>query len=346
MGGSKLSFKLKIILSLSGALFLSYFLYRLGDGTSPFFYKNKLLALKDQIIASLNFVGKNNSQTNKSLKTEIKTVYQQNSSLALISPTKTVKLINPSPTLAPVKNHYSQLTTPSLTPLPTLTLVFPTNIIYPTEVDLPNVLPTSSSIAQVNTIKPTKPPKPTPLILQTVRPGKNFDEVVESVSQIICIPKAMVRAVLQEEYGPWLKKIEADWTNKNTYHGPDPDYTGSTQIMGVMQMMGDTWQKIKPVVSSKVGGVDLSINVTYDAILGAAYHLWNISTYRGKDCQDWSLQYIAKAACKYGGGCIAGSRNYCLEVCNYYNQFSRQHKNCSKISKILSSDGKCNIIGK
>ena len=335
MGEIKLPFKFKILVSLVIAFCLSTLLYKLTDGISPIFSQKKALAILKTIsdfkIVTTKKTTQSSNQIGSFTKYEARTVTPTTSSPkpTSIFPTSKTYL---SPTA--VKNYY-----PTLTPITNAypTVFIPTQVIIPTEA----VDPT-----KVKTPKPSKTPKPTQIVLQAVRPGKNFDEVIENVSQIICIPKAMLRATLQEEYGAWLGKIEADWTNYNTYRGADGDYTGSQQIMGVMQMMGDTWQRIKTIVGAKVGGADLSIGVTYDAILGAGYHLWNISTYRGKDCTDWPLQNIAKAACKYGGGCTMGAHNYCVEVCQYYNQFGGQHKDCSRISKMLSNDGKCTIISK
>lgn len=329
MEGIKLPFRLKIVLSLIVAFCLSALLSRFTDGNSPIFYKDRALTFL-KTFSDLKIITANKTPTsNNQIGTFTKYEAEKNSPTLPPGPTYLFPTSKPYLSPTSIQNYYPTLI-PSVVVQPTSELI-PTEVVYPTQIKIP---------------KPSKTPKPTAVILQAVRPGKNFDEVIENVSQIICIPKAMLRATLQEEYGPWLKNIEADWTNKNTYYGPDPDYTGSQQIMGVMQMMGDTWQRIKTIVGAKVGGADLSIGVTYDAILGAGYHLWNISTYRGKDCTDWSLQYIAKAACKYGGGCTMGSHNYCVEVCLYYNQFGGQHKDCNRISKILSNDGKCNIIGK
>lgn len=188
------------------------------------------------------------------------------------------------------------------------------------------------------TPKPTKPPKPTPtptIKLQALRPGKNFQDAADIIQPIICIPSAMIMATLDNEYGPWMAGVEADWVNKNTYHGSDPhNNPGSTKVVSVMQMMEDTWSRIKPIVSQKFGGAEMSISVTFDAMAAGGYHLRNISlAMQDKiSCDDWPVKYILYGACRYNGACAAGAttyNQYAYDVCNAYNRYTPgPKKNC------------------
>lgn len=227
---------------------------------------------------------------------------------------------------------------PNQTNFPSQTI--PTNGLYPTGPGGPTYQPTNiPSIAQPSsTPKPTKPPKPTPtepIKLETVRPGKNFQEVANILQPIICIPQAMIMATLQKEWGPWMAKTQANWTSANTYPGFDPAENAPAQsIGGVMQMMADTWRKIKPYVSQKLGNAPLALSVTFDAMAGGAYHLHNVSlAMQDKiSCDDWPVKYILYGACRYNGGCAPGSYNYnqyAYDVCNLYNQYTKGlKKNC------------------
>jgi hypothetical protein len=198
--------------------------------------------------------------------------------------------------------------------------------------------PTITSYQPSVTPKPTKTPKPTPtptFALTNPRPGKNFQEVADILQPIICIPSAMIMATLEKEYGPWLGNVQANWVNNNTYNGSDPnDVSGSTKVTGVMQMMEDTWHRIKPYVGQKLGTTELSLTVTFDSMAAGAYHLRNISLamHDKISCDDWPVKYILYGACRYSGGCAPGAttyNQYAYDVCNYYNDFTKgPKKNC------------------
>jgi len=259
----------------------------------------------------------------------------------------TLPKITPYPTpvdLRSLSEMNNQLVFSNNTPVPNQTnfpsQVIPTNGLSPTNPIFPTYRPTSiPSIAVLSSPpKPTKKPKPTPtepIKLGTVRPGKNFQEVADILQPIICIPSAMIMATLQEEWGPWMAKTQANWTGANTYPGFDPAENAPAQsIGGVMQIMADTWRKIKPYVSQKLGNAPLALNVTFDAMAGGAYHLRNVSLamHDKISCDDWPVKYILYGACRYNGACVPGSttyNQYAYDVCNFYNQYTKgPKKNC------------------
>lgn len=203
-------------------------------------------------------------------------------------------------------------------------------------------LPTAAAPKPTAVPKPTKVPKPTAvpkLKLDARRPGSSFDEVVKIMSPIMCVPEAMMWATLENEYGPWLKNIEADWSNKNTMSGADTTaVSGSQSIIGVTQMMSDTWYRVKSNVMAKFTVDDMSLNVTFDSIAASAYHQRNVSL-AGQDkqpCDDWDVKYILYAACRYNGACPSNTmgqtqyyNEYTYKVCEAYNRFTTgQKKNC------------------
>ena len=205
----------------------------------------------------------------------------------------------------------------------------------------PFLTPTPYPLRPTPYIKPTKKPKPTaiPLLkLSDRRPGESFEEVISIVSPIMCVPKALLWGTLINEYGAWLNKIEADWDNKNTFPGTDvTSNQWSQSIFGVMQVMGDTWFRIKPYVMKKFIVSNMSLNVTFDSIAAAGYHLRNVSL-AGQDnqpCDDWDVKYILYAACRHNGACPANSfgkseyyNEYTYKVCKEYNNHSDKKKSC------------------
>lgn len=237
--------------------------------------------------------------------------------------------------LTPSNMIANQPKTPSTQP--TTKNIFPTNN-YP---NIPNKTntPIPPTTKPTNTPKPTKTPTPTVIKLQSVRPGKNFQDVAKILEPIICIPQAMIMATLTKEYGPWMNQVQADWTNRNTFKGSDSGETApATQVMGVMQMMADTWRRNKPNVSAKLGNASISIDVTFDAMAAGAYHLRNVSLAMQDHigCNDWPVKYILYGACRYNGACPGNTfgqtqyyNTYTYEVCNLYNQYtSGPKKNC------------------
>ena len=226
----------------------------------------------------------------------------------------------------PTTNPYPQVTSPKTQPTFYLT-PYPTG--YP--------LPYSPTPKLTNAPKPTKPPKPTPIKLQVVRPGKNFQDTANIVGEIMCVPPAMIMAILDNEYGPWMGQVEANWTARNTYTGSDPhNNPGSTIIPTscVMQIMEDTWSRIKPVLGNKNSSPKLSLAVTFDAMAAGAYHVRNVSlAMQDKvSCDDWPAKYILYGACRYNGACVPGSttyNQYSYDVCNAYNRYTNgPKKNC------------------
>jgi len=253
-------------------------------------------------------------------------------SLSTPSPVQTTGNNNPIFSNLPTTANSQQNQT--ISPIPTAINNNPTPTTY-------NQLPTPTNIPPTvkNTPKPkpTKPPKPTPtekITIGRVRPGKNFVEAAEVAGKIMCIPPAMILATLDKEYGPWKAKIEADWTNLNTYPGSDPhNKPGSTAVVSVMQMMEDTWSRIKPIISEKLG-TETSIAVTFDALAAGGYHLRNISLAMQDhvSCEDWPVKYILYGACRYNGACTPGAttyNQYSYDVCNNYNTYTKgPKKNC------------------
>jgi hypothetical protein len=221
---------------------------------------------------------------------------------------------------------------------------YPTSPAFPTD----DIQPTAKPGQPSNTPKPTSPPKPTKtpkptlITLAKTRPGKNWNDIFAMVSPLFCVPEGLLYGILQNEYGAWLGNVEGDWTNRNTFgwwgSQDDPrDNQGSQAIDSkvVMQMMDDTWWRIKTsgIMEKKLGEGDKSIMVTFDSIAASAWHLWNTSLYREKNCTSWPVKYIAKAACRYQGNC---SNTYCNNVCERYNTYGKSGKvNCAQIPQVI-----------
>lgn len=177
--------------------------------------------------------------------------------------------------------------------------------------------------------KPTKAPK---LTLEARRPGNSFQEVMETLSPIMCVPAPLMHATLENEYGPWLSKIEAEWDSKNTMQGSDTTaVSGSQTIIGVTQMMSDTWYRIKTYVMDKFTVNDMSLIVTFDSIAASAYHQRNVSLagQNHQPCDDWDVKYILYAACRYNGACPPNTmgqtqyyNDYTYKVCEAYNRYT------------------------
>ena len=230
-----------------------------------------------------------------------------------------------TPTRSPFNNSQITPTSPISHPLPTITSKWQS---------FPSPQPTS-------TPKPTKTPKPTPtptFFLTNPRPGQNIREVAEIVGKIMCVPPAMVYAIYDNEAGYLGPMVNANWVYYNTYQGSDPtDIPGSTAVFGVTQMMGDTWHRIKPYVGKKLGTTELSLNVTFDSMAAAAYHVGNISlAWKNKiSCDDWPVDYILYGACRYNGACPANTfgqkqyyNSYTYSVCESYNEYGGKQKKC------------------
>ncbi len=199
----------------------------------------------------------------------------------------------------------------------------------------------STTIKPTNSPKPTKKPKATPtptFALTNPRPGKNIREIAEIVGPLFCVPPAMVYAIYDNEAGYLGPKVNSNWIYYNTYQGSDPtDISGSTSVFGVTQMMGDTWHKIKPYVAKTLGSSDISLNVTFDSMAAAAFHIRNVSL-AGIDhvsCTNWPVKYILYGACRYNGACPANTmgqtayyNSYTYSVCASYNEYGADQKKC------------------
>ena len=232
----------------------------------------------------------------------------------------------------PTSTNFNNVPTGTWQPTPTLPRQSPTiggAAAGPTSVKVPT--PTKY-------VKPTKSPTPIPFKLTNPRPGKNIREVAELVGKIMCLPPAMVYAIYDNEAGYLGPKVTANWTYYNTYPGSDPtDVPGSTEVFGVTQMMGDTWHKIKPYVAQKLGTSAISLNVTFDSMAAAGFHIQNVSL-AGTDhvsCDDWPVKYILYGACRYNGACPANTMGqtqyynpYTYSVCASYNEYGAKQKNC------------------
>ncbi len=154
----------------------------------------------------------------------------------------------------------------------------------------------------------------------------------------MCVPPAMVYALYENEAGYLGPQALSNWEHYNSYQGTDPtDVPGSQAVFGVTQMMGDTWSRIKPYVAQKLGTDKLSLNVSFDAMAAAAYHVGNISlAWKNKvGCNDWPVSYILYGACRYNGACPADTfgkkeyyNSYTYNVCASYNRFANTQKNC------------------
>ena len=253
----------------------------------------------------------------------------------IIKPTNSNNSNNPDyPKISAFPSKYSQITP------------FPSNHpqLTPTFYQLPTItfnLQSSPVIQPTQTLKPTKTPKPTPtptFFLTNPRPGKNIREIAEIVGKIMCVPPAMVYAIYDNEAGYLGPIVNANWTYYNTYQGSDPtDIPGSTAVFGVTQMMADTWHRIKPYVGQKLGTTNLSLNVTFDSMAAAAYHVGNISlAWKNRiSCDDWPVDYILYGACRYNGACPANTfgqkqyyNSYTYSVCKSYNEYGGQQKKC------------------
>lgn len=253
----------------------------------------------------------------------------------------TFKRPPPISTAPTTNNVFQPLPSQMVTAVPTITSVHlplgNTPEVLPTRVDPTQVPDPTRAPRPTRTPRPTKVPTPTPLVLTNPRPGKNFTDAANIVGGAMCVPPAMIIATLEIEYGPWMGDVEANWISRNTYSGSDPhDNSGSTTIpqVAVMQMMEDTWYRIKPILAQKFGTNNLSLEVTFDSLLAGSYHLRNISLAMQDhvSCDDWPVKYILYGACRYNGACAAGQHtynDYSYRVCENYNKYtSGPKKNC------------------
>lgn len=304
-----------------------------------------LIAIRESIdslkndFKQLNFLSSNSLSNNELFKkvnfllTEKKNLRIDNNFNDKITSQKTT--LTPHQKNTSFINHF----TPTQNPTPTINQTV-NNTPTPRSTRTPT--PTIKQIVNnTPTPKPTKKPKTTPtptFFLTNPRPGKNIREIAEIVGPIFCVPPAMVYAIYDNEAGYLGPKVESNWTFYNTYHGSDPtDIANSTALFGVTQMMGDTWHRIKPYVAKKLGTDQLSLNVTFDSMAAAAFHVGNISlAWKNKiSCNDWPVDYILYGACRYNGACPANTfgqkqyyNSYTYSVCESYNEYGGKQKNC------------------
>ncbi len=323
------NFRIFLSIFLSGII--TFFINQYSQ--NPLLFIKKVQTLPKNIFSSIqnfHFPKINFNLFLSSKKNWQNQVSNQNNQNSLFTlPTSTEKIITPTRisnyqliTYVPTKTY------PSQTPI-----TIPTKTLTPTPQTLINT-PTK-------TPKPTKPPKPSPtpkFVLTNPRPGKDIREIAEIVGPIFCVPPAMVYAIYDNEAGYLGQKVSNNWTYYNTYQGSDPtDIPGSTSVFGVTQMMGDTWHRIKPYVAQKLGSTEISLNVTFDAMAAAAFHIRNISL-AGKDhipCDDWPVKYILYGACRYNGACPPNTmdqtqyyNSYTYSVCESYNEYGENQKKC------------------
>jgi len=270
--------------------------------------------------------------------------------------------------LLPIINQQNKI---SVSP----TIIFPTQEVlvkptYQPRQSKPTAIPTKKSV-----ITPTSTPIPSKPI-GLVRPGKNIDEVIEEVAKIACIPKPMLYAILKNESGDRYKNMSVDtfvlyntynwwnsdritsidqicnftaFNNKTGIIPTDSKFAGEmcwigdiTDSMGPMSISSFVWNAYLEREKSLMNQQTIDRRVIFDALLGAALHLKNVSLYKGTNCDHWELKYVVKAACKYLSMCqynlFNSDINYCDNTCNTYNQYSSTKLDCSQIDSVITND--------
>lgn len=349
--------KIKIIISLVLAFIFSYISYSYIDLVpTPHINIQKV---------QTQLTGLNETKTSlmSHIKESLESVSFSTLTIARKNPTPTVSSqfsdtqpvefdTKPSPAVTIIEIEGEEEVTPvfdpQTEPAKSTPIINRTTTIQPNSAKQSTIQPTQK-VKPTTKPRPTKVPKPTAITLQNTRPGKNKEEVFGIIAKEMCVPEAMLRATYQIETGwspYWVGFYTEPWNEKNTYHGTDSaEGQPDTKIMGPMQMMAQTWRSVKPVVSNKYNNTPLSMDVFFDAVLVSAYHLRNVSLAMSEHapCDDWSLKYIAKGACKYGASC-GGTDDYCRKICNFYNTYTKgPKKNCASIPNIISMDGVCQL---
>ncbi len=276
---------------------------------------------------------------------------------------------------APTKNPAQLSIAPTSSPqvVPTSSYIEPTvRVVLPTTIPKPSNVPASTPI-----------PVPTRIPIGLVRPQKNLDEVLAYVGKESCVPKNLFLAISQIENGLKFKNLDEkkftlyntfNWWNKdgtteqdlyfaqayNSWDGNiplDSKFPGQHVAQGIdpydMKIMGPVpiseqeFNAYKDRVIAILGQTTIDRRIILDSHLILGLHLKNISTYRGSDCNNWELKYVAKAACKYLGKCtynvFGNAGNYCIRACNNYNQYAGTNYNCDSIPSMISDDGKCTL---
>lgn len=122
-------------------------------------------------------------------------------------------------------------------------------------------------------------------------------------------------------------------------------------IMGLLQVSQQE-QDLSFKNTSKVittGKIDR--RVLYDnALIFASVTLNKVGNLAETGCGDWSFKAVVRAACKHLGVCNynygANNGNYCVKICNHYNEFAGTHYDCANASSLLvanGDDGKCTL---
>ena len=251
-----------------------------------------------------------------------------------INRTPTIKFTGPSPISNNIKPtaFIANITPINKKIIPTLTL-------KPTV--KPTIKPTVKPTA-VPTKKPTAvPPTPTPeIVIGTVRPGSNRDEVADIAGGLACVPPALLKAINDVEtnglkrvadyfelintYGWWndgstdtfhicqgfayntCTGVVPSDSNAAGYHctnNPAGICSYDIKIMGPMQLSESEQNAYLSKAKTIMKQDTVDRRVIFDSFLISALHFKNISLYRDSDCTNWPVENIFRTACKYYGGC-------------------------------------------
>lgn len=238
----------------------------------------------------------------------------------------TVKFNNPTSKPTVSSYHSSNISLAPTIKKPTLITQKPTA--------KPTLKPTITS-------QPTAiPPTPTPVVIDTVRPGSSRDEVAEIVGELTCVPPAILKAIndvetnglqrvasffqLVNTYGWWNASGTSTFQicqgfAYNTCTGAVPSDSGSAgyqctknipglcsydiKVMGPMQVSEFEQKSYLERVKKIMNQDTIDRRVVFDSFVIAALHFKNIGLYRGDDCTNWPVENIFQTACKYYGSC-------------------------------------------
>ena len=282
--------------------------------------------------------------------------------------------ISPSPAIEPTVNQEWITGTQETPGVPTSTpaMLLPTeDISAPTDEttaspDEPTDVPKAKS-----TPKPTKPPKPTAKPQPTAtpapkpvtsdqRPGSNFDDVVNKVSQIMCIPAALMKATQAEETGSRYLSFAKDkfslanrynWWNDpsvttydywvaSAFFGqsgkapPDSKFPGQEigtplqpgaydqMIMGPLAISQQE-QDVSRKDTIKILPKNIDRRVLFDnLVIYADITINRAGKSPRPSCSDWPEETVRIVAEKHFGACDAGNgKNYCNDIWNFYKSF-------------------------
>lgn len=126
------------------------------------------------------------------------------------------------------------------------------------------------------------------------------------------------------------------------------------KIMGLMQISQDIQDKTFKNTSKVITSGKIDRRVIYDNVLIFSSALLNqVGSLAETGCGDWSFRAIARAACKHNGVCrynysaVGGkSGNYCIDICNKYNEYAGTHYDCGNAPALMDAegnDGQCTL---